>query len=123
MGSYTEGNQTMILVKTKKETSKHKIKKFDVVTDCVCSSDDMKLVDSDNMAINTLYRTADDHIKELNRSLEKARLLSRLIECSYCQNNQKTGIDENSLISRQEKRTKGKFCNTINSNNGIFIHH
>ncbi len=110
----------MILVKTKKETSKHKIRKFDVLTDCVCSSDDMKLIDSSNMAINTLYKTADDHIKELNKNLEKARLLSRLIECSFCQNVTKDEID--TLNDRKEKRTKGKFFQTINSTNGIFIH-
>lgn len=110
----------MILVKTKKETSKHKIRKFDVYTDCVCSSDDMKLINDSNMAVNTLYKTADDHIKELNKNLEKARLLARLIECSFCQNIQKDDI--NSLIDRKEKRTKGKFYQTINSTNGIFIH-
>ena len=120
MESCLKGNQTMILVKTKKETSKHKIRKFDVQTDCVCSSDNMKLINDSNMAINTLYKTADDHIKELNKSLEKARLLSRLIECSFCQNIQKDEID--ALKDRKEKRTKGKFCNTINLDNGIFIH-
>lgn len=110
----------MILVKTDRTNQKKsKVRKFELLTDF--EAEDIRLVDDSKIPANTLYKMCEEHIENINKRLERCRLLERACECSFNRNSE-TMLSKDSIKPLQRGRVKGKFIQTIDSENGIFIH-
>jgi hypothetical protein len=109
----------MILVKCDRTNQKKsKPKKYSLVTDF--DPEDILLVDDENIPANSLYKMCDENIEELNKRLERCRLIQRAIECSFDRN--RSSYIQTNTERKTINRRKGNFVATIDDQNGILIH-
>lgn len=109
----------MIIVKTPKtKVSKNKVYKYSLITEF--KPDNLKL-DNGSIILTHSQRLelANKKIEECNRRLERLRLISRAIECSFNRNAKQELPQLNQI---KINRTKGYYFSSVDSQNGIFIH-
>lgn len=109
----------MILIKSNSTNEKHKVYKYDLQTEF--TPEQVLLIDDEKISAERLYKTACENIENLNKRLEKARLLARAIECSF-NKFASTLIRIDMIQPVKQGRVKGHFITSIDSQNGIFIH-
>lgn len=109
----------MILVKSAGSQEKHKVYKYDLITEF--DPEDINLVDEENTSANQLYKISNEKIEILNKRLERARLIARAIECSFNKNAATLFKDPN-FTDLKKGRVKGHFKKSLDDQNGIYIH-
>ena len=65
------------------------------------------------------YQGINGKIEDINKRLERTRLLVRSIECAF---NRNASEETKDMIQMKENRTKGYYFGSVDSENGIFIH-
>ncbi len=113
----------MIIVKTPKtKVSKSKIRKYSLRNEFKC--DELKLISNCGSIVcaatkEEKIKAINSKIEDINKRLERVRLLVRSIECVF---NRNAAEETKDMIQMKENRTKGYYFGSVDSENGIFIH-